>query len=417
MGFSEFFIQNVAIVPSTYASMNSEKAANDELNSKESDKSTTTEKMSDQEVLESTEAIYFADYCDAGVYELKKLTGDEFKCTEISVSMAQLKEQHKVISKKVLQLILEQRSACNEEFVHIGETEKLLQESVWVCQKARSYLGLAKNQLTTTSLEILATYRKREILLELLKVLKILKKIKSTDQQLQMFLKEENYSGAIEFLIVCKSLCEQYCQYTAIESLSQKLQDTFLLTEVQLDQALNDITQNFQLNKYSKLQEAYKLLDKTLIAMDQLHMQFISAIHSTAFSVLKASIDQSLDEKMKQQQDQQKFLYEQLCNQIPVDKYIPTLIQLCKSFWRILVSYYHVTLWHQNYKLYKQVLPTSDSAISHDEFIYEKLRNGQNRLWNDIQSKICVYLSSSKLHSLKFECFIQVLSIMQRLVG
>lgn len=37
------------------------------------------------------------------------------------------------------------------------------------------------------------------------------------------------------------------------------------------------------------------------------------------------------------------------------------------------------------------------------------------RLWNDIQSKCCVFLASAKLHQLKYEQFIQVLSIVQRL--
>ena len=35
--------------------------------------------------------------------------------------MMVLKQQNKVVSKKVLQNILEQRSACNEEFARINE--------------------------------------------------------------------------------------------------------------------------------------------------------------------------------------------------------------------------------------------------------------------------------------------------------
>lgn len=57
------------------------------------------------------------------------------------------------------------------------ETEKMLEKSVWVCQKARSYLSFAQNKLTTSSLEILATYKKREILMELLQTLHQIKKL------------------------------------------------------------------------------------------------------------------------------------------------------------------------------------------------------------------------------------------------
>lgn len=55
------------------------------------------------------------------------------------------------------------------------------------------------------------------------------------------------------------------------------------------------------------------------------------------------------------------------------------------------------------------------STPANDEYIQQKFKNGQSRIWNDIQSKCCVYLASTKLHNLKYEQFIQVLSIVQRL--
>lgn len=97
----------------------------------------------------------------------------------IETTMYQLRTQHKVLSKQVLQNILERRSACNIEFAAINETQKQLEESLWTCRKARSYLNYAKQNLTTTSLEILASYRKREILKELLSTLQAINKLVS----------------------------------------------------------------------------------------------------------------------------------------------------------------------------------------------------------------------------------------------
>lgn len=88
-----------------------------------------------------------------------------------------MRTQHKVLSKQVLQNILVQRSACNEEFASINDIQKELEESLWTCRKTRSYLNYAKVNLTTTSLEILASYRKREILKELLNTLFAIKKL------------------------------------------------------------------------------------------------------------------------------------------------------------------------------------------------------------------------------------------------
>lgn len=177
---------------------------------------------------------------------------------------------------------------------------------------------------------------------------------------------------------------------------------------------------NFDLKKYSKLQEAYQLLGKTSNAMDQLHMNYISAVHTTAFSGLKEYVDLNFDE--------QKLLFEQLCEKIPTERYISCLINLCKAFWRILVSYHQVILWHNNHNLTQNLrtgnqneatsssISCAQSRTNSAEFmINEKLKRCQYRLWNDIQSKICIFLANSKLNQLKYDNFIQVLSIIQRL--
>lgn len=157
--------------------------------------------------------------------------------------------------------------------------------------------------------------------------------MKTTDQQLQTLLNAGNYSGAISILLETKNQSEKYKQYQCIESLSQKLQDTFILTEVQLDNVLNEIPQNFDQNKYSQLLEAYKLLGKIHLAMDQLHMNFISTIHATAFNVLKQNLDHISNDKL---------LFEQMCENVQIERYIICLTSLCKAFWKILVCYYQV---------------------------------------------------------------------------
>jgi hypothetical protein len=82
-------------------------------------------------------------------------------------------------------------------------------------------------------------------------------------------------------------------------------------------------------------------------------------------------------------------------------------------------------LWHQNYKLYKnqteQTTTTATASSSdnietfNDEYIQEKLKKGQIRIWNDIQAKMTIFISSTKLSQLKYESFIQILSIVQRM--
>lgn len=153
-----------------------------------------------------------------------------------------LKQQHTVISKKVLQNILEKRALCNDEVTSIQITDQKLQESLLECKKARSYLSCAKKNLTTTNLQILATYKKREVLQEILQILQKLKKLKSTEIQLQNLLDMNNYSGAIILLLECKHLAEENQQFICVEALSRKLQDVQLLVELQLDNVLGEVS-------------------------------------------------------------------------------------------------------------------------------------------------------------------------------
>lgn len=48
---------------------------------------------------------------------------------------------------------------------------------------------------------------------------------------------------------------------------------------------------NFDHEKYSAVQEAYRRLGKTRIAIDQLHMHYTSAIHSTSFDTINLFVD------------------------------------------------------------------------------------------------------------------------------
>ncbi|KAH8233815.1 hypothetical protein KR026_012664 [Drosophila bipectinata] len=398
MGFSDYFIQTVT----ADTSPSQEPDTTDGETAAAGDTQSNAQK-SDQEILEGIDQCYYSPDSNPQLYELKKVLNDGIDNELIEVTIAQLRTQQKVLTKQVLQNILEQRNACSTEFASINETQKRLEESLWTCQKARSYLNFARTNLTTTSLEILASYRKREVLKEVLDTLVAIKTLRTTDVEVQKLLADHNYSAAIGLLLQCKSSAEAYMQFNCVQSLSKKLQETMLLMEFQLDTVLNEMVLSFDARKYAKLQEAYKLANKSLMAMDQLHINYISAIHSSVNSVLRGYSDPCQD-------DQAKPLYEQLCEQLAVEKLLPCLISLCKTFWTILASYYQVVMWHNNYKLYGH-----DVEDSPDVYIQQKLKKGQSRVWNDILTKVCLFLQSAKLKALKYDQFIQLLSVVQRL--
>lgn len=56
---------------------------------------------------------------------------------------------------------------------------------------------------------------------------------------------------------------------------------------------------NFDREKYSAVQEAYRRLGKTRIAIDQLHMHYTSAVHSTSFDTINLFVDSDRVENNK----------------------------------------------------------------------------------------------------------------------
>lgn len=108
-----------------------------------------------------------------------------------------------------------------------------------------------------------------------------------------------------------------------------------------------------------------------------------------------------------------------MCENVPLECLVPCLAQLCKSFWNIVLCYQQVKLWHQNYKICMrkqfEFFEHQEVEPANEEYIQDKLFKGEMRIWNDIQTKMCVFISSTKISHLKHESFIQVLSLVQRL--
>lgn len=89
-----------------------------------------------------------------------------------------MKQQHQVVSKKVLQLILEHQNGCNSEFEKIAEISEQVKTTLELCRSSRRELKVAGKQFSA-SLGILANYRKRKLAQNLLNNLNMIKNLVS----------------------------------------------------------------------------------------------------------------------------------------------------------------------------------------------------------------------------------------------
>lgn len=136
-------------------------------------------------------------------------------------------------------------------------------------------------------------------------------------------------------------------------------------------------------------------------------MHYTTAIHNTAFSVVYAYVATS--------EDGAKQHYKQICALIPQDDFIPCLVELCRSLFAIMLSYYQLARWHGREDENETDQDLEDNFNRH--YIKNKLETGLGRVWHDVQSKVSDYLLKSDLAYYKFEQFVQVLSVVHRLMA
>lgn len=232
-----------------------------------------------------------------------------------------------------------------------------------------------------------------------------------TEDRLQELLNEENYPGAISLLLECQSAAQTYKHFHCVAALNGKLQDTLDQVEETLDVTLSKMCGQFDTRTYSSVQQAYKLLGKTQTAMDQLHMHFTAAIHNSAFTVVHTYAGGDT-----------KRQYKQLCQSISRENFISCLLELCKSLWRILSSYYQVLQWHSAKEEERSQASADSAAIGdrdpemnfNEQYVKQKLESGMVRMWHDVEIKISTFLIGTDLTLFKFEQFVEVLGTVNR---
>jgi hypothetical protein len=138
-----------------------------------------TDSISDQDILNSIQREYLnVDKFDVCGLELSKIP-KSFNSNDIIIHCKNVIHQHYIVSKKVLLLVLQKQSKCNEIFDKIIEIQKFLINTIKLCKICRENLNLATRQFISSSLHILYQFRKQKILESILNVLYNIKELVS----------------------------------------------------------------------------------------------------------------------------------------------------------------------------------------------------------------------------------------------
>ncbi|XP_030747477.1 syndetin [Sitophilus oryzae] len=370
-----------------------------------------SDRPADQDILESIEAAYFSMSEDFDIcrFELSKLP-ETLDCDEIQRDFKNLKQQHSVVSKKVLQLILEHQNSCNDEFNTIQEILEQVKETLEKCRESRKQLNICGKQFSA-SLGILANYRKRKIAQVLLGNLHMIKNLHSFDKRCQQLLNDEDYAGAITELKRCQNIAIKYRHFSCVAALTYRLQETLENTDTQLDRILAQMCYHFDNDRYTKLQEAYNLLEKSQLSMiDNIHVHYITAIYNSSLNIVSSY---ATSDALDLAENTGKHQYTAMCQSVHQENFIPCLIQLCKILFKIVLSYHQLIKWYCN----KQNDEENEDGLNTElSMCNQKLDYNVIKVWDDVQRKVSNLLLNADLANYKFDQFLQVLKVVHRLI-
>ncbi|XP_011444074.3 syndetin isoform X1 [Magallana gigas] len=368
----------------------------------------------EQEILDGIDKVYYnTEGIDTSHYELQKLP-EVLDLGDIDLDRKRLRKQLQVVSKKVSDLVLQNHPAYARELQRVMDLQKTLQYATVICANGRRQLSSARDTFTAASLNMLANYRKRQQLVSIMKSLRTIKTLQRTDVRLRELMEEEDYCGAIQLCLECQKAASTYKHFTCISELNSKLQDTLVMIEEQIDVALSKTCSNFDETHYEKVQTAYRLLGKTQTAMDQLHMHFTSAIHNTAFQIVLGYVELCSGTG---RENFHKRQYTDLCKSVTQESFTPCLIDLSKALWEVMRSYHKTMRWHEEHE--EESEETEDGKAQADftkHYIKQKLEHGLSRIWQDVQSKVKIYVLGTDLSGFKLEEFIRVLDLVNRMI-
>ncbi|KJE94282.1 hypothetical protein CAOG_008840 [Capsaspora owczarzaki ATCC 30864] len=330
-----------------------------------------------------------------------------------------------IYSSRLSTLVMDNHKSFVQELHRVSELQKELALTTYICRTGRRNLSRASDGVNKSGLEVLVKHRKLHALTGLLKALSAVQGMQNAFGDLNVALEASDFPTAIELCQKMQHTAQTHKQFTCVADMSYRLKDTYEQIEDRLDEALKKVANDFDVQAYEKVLTAYSLLGKSQRAIDQVHIHFAEAVadHSQAIALRYAQ--QSVGSNATSRPIN-KMLFKELCSLLEVEKaYLPCLVDLCTAMCNLMYNYHSIAKWHTRHQFQLapangSVAPEATSASadrpSFGIDLKKKLEHGRRSMWEDIQRKLSLFVLAKDLSSFKFESFIQVLDIVNRLI-
>lgn len=236
---------------------------------------------------------------------------------------------------------------------------------------------------------------------------------------------EKNFPSAIHLYHETFDILNSMAgKYLCVKEMKLKLVDLLLLAEEQMDAVLAKMPVRFCTQTYQQLCKAYKLIGKNENAIHQLLMHFTNTIYDKAFSIVLGYVELftfatdtpsaalsaftpvkgkkgafesnckqgSSNSSSSSNLDLKRKPFNELCQYLKPESFLPCLVDLCRALWDIMQNYYRILNFYQIEGV------QSNTGLEEEEvnFAFNKLVQGIRTLWSDIQHKVRIMVSSVK---------------------
>uniref|UniRef100_A0A7N0U890 Syndetin n=1 Tax=Kalanchoe fedtschenkoi TaxID=63787 RepID=A0A7N0U890_KALFE len=289
------------------------------------------------EVVEELEEAFYEEEFDPVRHVIEHIPSDENELTyfekQATVRLAQLDKVAERLSKHVMN----HHEVMVKGMHLVREVEKDLKVANVICMNGRRHLNASRNEVSRDL--IVNTYSKRkQAFQDMLPILNELRNALAMQTALEALVEEGNYCKAFQVLSEYLQLLDSFSQLSVIQEMSRGVEVWLAKTLQKLDSLLMRVCQEFEVEAYMTVIDAYALIGDVSGLAEKIQSFFMQEILSETHSVLKSIVEEDCGHHLQIS----RYTYSDLCGQIPESKFRVCLLKTLAAVYKLICSYFAI---------------------------------------------------------------------------
>ncbi|MDP2435516.1 MAG: syndetin, partial [archaeon] len=237
-----------------------------------------------------------------------------------------------------------------------------------------------------------------------------IKALRDSETKLREAVENGDFPRAINICLKAQGSLPLFKHFVSIRGLSDTLEDSMVMVENRLDDALVNVCRDFDAERYEKIISAFRLLGKTYRVHDKMQRHFLRTIQSNCQNIVYAHVLQtdSRPELLKRMQ------FRELCQSLHSDNFLPCLSHLLEVNCDVMFIHWRIRRWHNDFEA--RCLAEGEGGLQKYAEIKNALVEIGKNMWEEAQRRIAILLNALNLSAFKIDPFLQVLDSVNKFI-